>query len=260
MDTVERVTPGTQSWMKYGFEHLQRYEHFAADYRGKKVLDAACGTGYGSHFIASSGATAVTGIDVSAEALDFCRQNYKAPNLQFRQFDVGTLSEMHERFDTIVSFETIEHLQDPARFIQDVSSILAPGGIFICSTPNPTRHSETGTINPFHHNELSFAEFRRHFEKYFHVSEALHQTESIEYLRYLELKHLLHQERSRTSAFLFNRLELWLRRMMGREFKPAGFFHPSAGDAQPGEISIQSLAQAQPWHKTFILRGIAKNR
>src|SRR5258708_30443469 len=68
-DVPERLVPGTLAWDLYQVEHKQRYE-WALDYcQGKRVLDVACGTAYGSTILAQSGAAHVVGVDMSAEAI-----------------------------------------------------------------------------------------------------------------------------------------------------------------------------------------------
>ena len=70
-ETVERVVPGTRSWELYGYEHLQRYLFVKEFIKDKNVLDAACGSGYGSYFMATEGnAKSVTGIDISETAIE----------------------------------------------------------------------------------------------------------------------------------------------------------------------------------------------
>ena len=259
-ETVERVTPGTESWTLYGSEHMQRYTHFAPFYKGKHVIDAACGTGYGSHYIAGQGAASVLGIDISEEAIQFCAKNYRAPNLSYRQADLSELPSIGSTADLVVSFETIEHLPDPEKFVRDVAGLLDNNGMFICSTPNKQRLSGAGNINPFHPSELEWDDFRRIFEKYFDVEECYHQTETIEYLRYQELRHLLHQQEGRMNAFFFNRLERALRKIFQRPFRPIPYIHQNLTDLLDSDIRIEKLERAERWHKTYIIRGRVKSR
>jgi hypothetical protein len=120
------------------------------------------------------------------------------------------------------------------------------------------RHSDLGAHNKFHLHELSWEDFRMTFEDHFVIDGYYHQSETVEYHRYMELKHLLHQEHARNSAFLFNRLELWLRRLLGKPFKPVSFYHQQLGQVQPHEVHIQRMAEPESWHKTFIISGTRK--
>src|SRR4029453_6994984 len=101
-----------------------------------KVLDAACGVGYGSYILANSGAHWVTGIDVSEDAISYAKKHYAQSNVTFKKCDAEQLSLLGEVFDIVISFETIEHLNQPRKFIQEVHRSLKRGGLFICSTPN----------------------------------------------------------------------------------------------------------------------------
>ena len=119
-------------------ENIQRNELALSYCRNKRVLDAGCGTGYGSHFLASHGAASVFGVDISAEAIDEARQHYVLDNLRFEQRDVQALDDpaLHGRFDVVVNFETLSHLREPEKFLGGALKALAPGGTLVVSTPN----------------------------------------------------------------------------------------------------------------------------
>lgn len=257
-ETIERVIPGTISWKQFGAEHIQRYEFFKSAYSNRAVLDAACGTGYGSHYIAGAGARSVTGIDISDEAIGFARQHYVMPQLNYLKEDCLQVQKLQQKFDLVISFETVEHLSDPELFFRNVASVLNPGGMFICSTPNKDRLSGAGNINPFHHNELAWSDFRQLFEKYFVTDACYQQSESVEYMRYQELKHLMHQASAQSHAFLFNRMESAFRKLLGRPFKPIPFFRDDLDYLYPQDVYIEPLKEAESWHKTYIITGTVK--
>jgi 2-polyprenyl-3-methyl-5-hydroxy-6-metoxy-1,4-benzoquinol methylase len=254
-ETVERVVPGTSSWDRFGQEHIQRYEFFKPFYQGKKVLDAACGTGYGSKFIIQNGASQVTGVDLSEEAVSFARLHYSQDRLQYLVQDCTKLQSLKDKFDLVVSFETIEHLPDPEQFIASIRQLLPENGIFICSTPNKSRLSGAGNINPYHPNELYLEDFMKIFKKYFKVEQSYHQSESVNYLRYMELKYQLHQLESQTKAYLFSRFELKMRKLFRKPFQPTNFMHEHLADQFPGDMVIEPLVQERNWHKTFVIVG-----
>lgn len=105
-------------------EHVARYR-FAAERARGRVLDVACGTGYGTAMLRA------VGVDVSLDALRYARRHpalYVAADAARLPFD--------RTFDSVVSFETIEHVADPVRFVAECSRVLKPGGLFIVSTPN----------------------------------------------------------------------------------------------------------------------------
>ena len=117
---------------------VARYE-FAAQYcEGKDVLDIACGTGYGSTILLQQGkAQSVLGVDVDQDAVAYARDHYQLPGLRFEVGDLtGDLSHIKDRFDLIVSLETIEHVHDQRTAVTQYAKLLKPDGILILSTPN----------------------------------------------------------------------------------------------------------------------------
>src|SRR5438105_12544550 len=98
--TGERVIPG-QVDPDLMNEHRARYAFAARLARGKRVLDAGCGAGYGSAELAHAADT-VIGIDSAAEALEFARANYRLPNLQFEQASCTALPHADGSFDLVV--------------------------------------------------------------------------------------------------------------------------------------------------------------
>ncbi|MFN5459040.1 MAG: class I SAM-dependent methyltransferase [Bacteroidota bacterium] len=258
-DVVERVVPDTESWDQFGLEHEQRYQFFSSYVKNKKVLDAACGTGYGSSLLhLLGGAKSVLGIDVSPEALDYAKR-YLATHVSFKNHDCMKIDQLNEKFDVVISFETIEHLSQPEEFIFKVCSVLEPGGIFICSTPNKERLSGAGNINPFHPSELSFHEFESAFEKYFNISGIYHQSETVQYSRYLELKHNNSKVGGRSAAYFFNRIENKIRKLLGKDFVYDPYIRKDLENMFEGDMEILPLKKGPlSWHKTFILTGIRK--
>lgn len=143
-------------------EHLARYAFAARLARGKRVLDAGSGSGYGSGELAKTGAW-VLGVDQAFDAVQYARENYRLPNLCFAQSSVGALPLADASFDLVVAFEVIEHLPKWREFLLEVRRVLVPAGQFIVSTPNKLYYAETreqAGPNPFHHHEFEFAEFR----------------------------------------------------------------------------------------------------
>jgi len=122
--------------------HKDRY-FFAADYikanikTGMTVLDAACGTGYGSDILKNTLQAQVFGVDISPQAIDYAARKYGGKGCVFKTGDVTRLSGFSEEyFDVVVSFETIEHIEEPMVFLEKIKSLLKPGGVLILSTPN----------------------------------------------------------------------------------------------------------------------------
>jgi SAM-dependent methyltransferase len=170
--TGERVIPG-QVDPDLLNEHLARYAFAARLARGKRVLDAGCGAGYGSAELVKS-ALSVVGVDAATEATAYAREHYRLPNLHFEQASCGGLPHPDATFDLVVAFEVIEHLADWRGFLMEVRRVLSPTGQFIVSTPNKLYYGESrGRVgpNPFHAHEFEFGEFRDELSSIFpHIS------------------------------------------------------------------------------------------
>ncbi len=152
----ERLTPGHGDWSLSGHQHLQRYALASTFAAGNRVLDWACGVGYGSHVLAHSGASHVMGADIAEDALAYARSHYESTNLAFVRADAQANAPEIGAFDIAVSFETIEHLPDPRRFIHHLADTLRPGGKLLISAPNALQHSRH-PLRPIH-NEFHLSE------------------------------------------------------------------------------------------------------
>lgn len=151
-------------------EHLHRYAFAAAFVSGKRVLDLACGEGYGSALLAARAAD-VIGIDISQEAVEHARRTYGSlPKLSFAQGDATALPLSDSSVDVVVSFETIEHHAQHDEMMREFARVLRLDGILVLSSPNKAVYSdEAGFVNDFHVKELYFDELdaltRRHFRR-----------------------------------------------------------------------------------------------
>ncbi|WP_409341792.1 class I SAM-dependent methyltransferase [Paenibacillus sp. MBLB4367] len=123
------------------YDHLIRY-HFAIPYipEGVSVLDVACGSGYGTSYVAHySKCRAVIGIDRSDHALEWARTYYPHEKAAYVK---GDLSEDFaeqlpiRKFEIITCFETVEHMQDDKAFVAKLYDLLVPGGALLISAPN----------------------------------------------------------------------------------------------------------------------------
>jgi SAM-dependent methyltransferase len=170
--TGERLIPGLVD-VDLLNEHMARYTFAVRLARGKRVLDAGCGAGYGSAELAYVAAQ-VTGVDVAADAVEYARANYAAENLRFEQASVTGLPFADSSFDLVVAFEVIEHLEDWRGLLNEARRVLAPSGQLIVSTPNKLYYTESRGAqgaNPFHVHEFDFAEFTAELKTVFpHVS------------------------------------------------------------------------------------------
>jgi SAM-dependent methyltransferase len=160
------------------YEHWHRYCYALPFVAGKKVLDIACGEGYGSAYMARRAAR-VYGVDVSDEAIEHARSTYVRDNLAFLLGSAGDIPiPGRECLDAIVSFETIEHLHAEMQecFAREVKRLLRPGGVLLISTPNRTVYTGTGDHhNPYHLREFTSDEFLFFLQPYFRHVQLLSQ-------------------------------------------------------------------------------------
>jgi 2-polyprenyl-3-methyl-5-hydroxy-6-metoxy-1,4-benzoquinol methylase len=140
--------------------HLQRYYFATRHIVPGRVLDMACGTGYGTDILAEAPLViTVTGIDLSEDAINYANKTYANHKINFIQKDFFSFSD-DKLFDTIVSLETIEHIYNPARGVQHLLSLLKPGGRLIISAP--VTPSMDG--NPYHLSDFSSRSFKTFFK------------------------------------------------------------------------------------------------
>jgi O-antigen biosynthesis protein len=168
--TGERFLPWMDDDVIY-FEHIHRYIFALSFVKGKTVLDLACGEGYGSHILAKVAKT-VVGIDIDKNTIEHASKKYQTRNLTFIQGSILQIPLNDEkRFDVIVCFEAIEHIENHGKMLSEVKRVLKDDGIFIVSSPDRKLFSGSNTyINPFHKKELYFEEFsdllKNHFQHY----------------------------------------------------------------------------------------------
>jgi len=163
--TGERFTPECLREIRY--EHFHRYA-LAADWvAGLKVLDAACGEGYGSHLLAAK-ASQVTGIDLADEAVAHAKSRYVRENLEFVSGDCCETPFADNSFDCIVSFETLEHLENHRALLTEFRRLLKPSGFLLISSPDKAVYTDKmGNANPFHVSELYRPEFEHLLAEFF---------------------------------------------------------------------------------------------
>ncbi len=157
--TGERYTP--EHALEIAAEHWHRYAFARALAPGRRVLDAACGEGYGSALVARAGAD-VLGVDIGADAVAHARTRYAGiAGLRFEQADATALDACADAsFDLVLSFETLEHVQAQERLLDGFARLLAPGGLLLVSTPDKRTYTDlTGEVNPHHVRELYRDEF-----------------------------------------------------------------------------------------------------
>ena len=163
-DSLERLVPDrVASGDATGREtlelHLERYE-FAARHASGRLLDIACGVGYGTRLVAdrAEDVAEALGVDVSTDAITYASDRYAREGVRYAVGDAYAFEDA-PGFDTIVSIETIEHLRDPVGFVARLVALLRPGGVLVASVPT----TPSVDANPHHLHDFTERSFRRLF-------------------------------------------------------------------------------------------------
>ncbi len=156
--------------------HVSRYIVASTRIRpGDVVLDAACGLGYGTAVMAacSPGARFI-GVDIDPESVAYANANYAEgnPAVSFQACDVTQMSFLPDHsVDTVISFETIEHVPDYDIFLAEVRRVLKPDGRFVGSVPNLWCDETGKDPNPYHFHVFDWNKLNQAVGKYFIVDE-----------------------------------------------------------------------------------------
>ena len=240
--SFERLEPGTPEWTAYLANHTHRYafaaEQLARLARPGRVLDAATGVGYGAAQIADACGVEVVAVDRDEAALAVARQKFSRARVRFEQDDCATLANGASHaapYAAVVSFETVEHLREPERFVRRVGDLIAPGGLLIVSTPNRSvNEAQRGTWD-HHEREYTAAEF-----------EALLTSSGFQSIQLFgqrltamgELRRDLRGEINRLRFNPITRLGFWIQRRLRRVSLPPAL------PEQPSDFEIVPLASA----------------
>ncbi len=173
--------------------HLKRYGFAGSYLDGKRVLDVACGVGYGTGYLADEG-NHVIGVDIDGAAIAYAQQRYGGPrNTNFVISDAMQLGLRSSQFDAVCSFETIEHVGDVDVFLNEVRRVLRPRGVFIVSTPR-VAHSDARPANPHHYQEWNPSDFeqllRAHFKNVDVFGQSRRETSTARWLKRLDVLRL----------------------------------------------------------------------
>ncbi|MGK2877035.1 MAG: class I SAM-dependent methyltransferase [Solirubrobacterales bacterium] len=159
--TGERTLPDLPEENYWYRRHRVVYDWIARRVNGRRVIDMACGEGYGTAVLAQT-ATSVIGVDANPEAFEHAKAKYGNERIEIVRDLIETYRPT-EQVDAVTFLQTIEHVQDPAGVLRHFASLLTPGGKAYVSTPNLLTLAPEGaekSENPWHVKEYEPAEFR----------------------------------------------------------------------------------------------------
>ncbi len=122
--------------------------------RGRRVVDAACGGGFGSAYLAEV-AEQVVGIELDEPMLAFARSTFQRENLSFRRHDLHEPLDLERPLGLVVSFETLEHVRSPQQCLSVLAGALADDGIAVISVPNGQKELAAGDYKEYHERHFS---------------------------------------------------------------------------------------------------------
>src|SRR5436190_15813303 len=149
--TGERTLPDVPAENYWYRRHLAVYQWIAPRVRGARVVDLACGEGYGSEVLARE-AGEVVGVDANPEAHEHARLRYQRPNLRFERTLVESFD---EPCDAITFLQTIEHIHEPGALLAHFAELAS---VAYVSTPNRLTLAPPGaekSDNPWHLREYT---------------------------------------------------------------------------------------------------------
>jgi 2-polyprenyl-3-methyl-5-hydroxy-6-metoxy-1,4-benzoquinol methylase len=155
----ESVWPGVRNDLFVAHESIYRFALPWA--RGAEVLDAGCGTGYGSRILADAGAVRVLGLDVDPLSVAFARRCYGSATLAFERADCQELALPPASIDLVFASNVLEHLERPERFLSAAFAALRPGGRALVAVP-PITSAETAALHHgihYHRSNLTVAKW-----------------------------------------------------------------------------------------------------
>jgi len=167
MERIENISEVSKEVL---VEHKHRYQWACEAVRGL-TLDVACGIGYASEILLQNKELQVYfGVDLSQKAIDYAGKNYSNKKAFFCTCDVLSLGFCERSFDTVISFETLEHLKEPEKALSEFKRVLKPNGIFIGSAPAEELDDVTEEVygkNLFHLTRFNLEKLKSLLSKYF---------------------------------------------------------------------------------------------
>ena len=159
-------------------QRLLKAYYIAKEYVNGDLLDIGCGEGRGVGLLQEL-VNNYNGIDKIAEVVDKLSVQY--PQASFEQSIIPPLAFNDKKFDSVISFQVIEHINDDKRFIEEISRVLKPGGVALLTTPNIKMSLSR---NPWHIREYTASELTELCEPFFSKVEMLGITGNDKVMQY----------------------------------------------------------------------------
>ncbi len=169
-DDLELGIEATDKENKHWDRWRKRYITCAnlTDKEGGKWLDVACGSGYGTEILSNYAEQAI-GVDIDKKTIEYANKFHKKKdNVNFLCQDIRKLAlNEEEKFDAIISIETIEHISDANPFLKSIVKLLSENGVFVVTTPESLCGGGPNPDNKYHVNEYTIEQFKTLLENYF---------------------------------------------------------------------------------------------
>jgi SAM-dependent methyltransferase len=144
--------------------HRSAYQYAARSVLSGRTLDLGCGNGYGSAELSDAGGRVVALDRIAPDA------QHRRESLQFVRADLAGVPLAPRGFDLVVSFQVIEHLEDPTDYLEAIARSMKSDGMALITTPNIL---QSDGVNPFHVHEYEASELGQLLEGYFEGVEML---------------------------------------------------------------------------------------
>lgn len=163
-DDGERMIPTFHKGKIIYGEHMGRYISVMEAVKGRSVLDIASGSGYGSKMIAGK-AERVYGIDIEKRAVDYAKKFYSANNVEYRVGSATDIPLEDNTVDCVISMETLEHIEEQDKFLNEVKRVMRPNSFVVLSTPNDKVYPPGNHFHVKEHNKNSLIKLlKKHFK------------------------------------------------------------------------------------------------
>jgi len=161
--TAERTSSTLQSDGVIHERQLAAYYKAREFAKDKSVLEIGCGEGSGTEILAEQAGELVA-IDYSEKAIKTASARLLSSGVRFQVEQVPPINAADGRFDVVIIFQMIEHLEDPGPLIEEILRVLKKGGALLLSTVNK---EESISNNPFHPHEFDREDLEAVLKKYF---------------------------------------------------------------------------------------------